>query len=103
MTPQAISERIITLCQNPDTALQAIHLFLQHGKAQSSALSAIYQRVMTDGDVDGAYYLAVLALQVDDLPFDGKPLVDLVMQKGEESAKQALLAKLPAEFSMQSH
>lgn len=90
-----LSERIIALCATPHSALQAIHLFIQHGQATSSALLAIYDRVMADNDVDGAYYLASFAQTVDDLPFDGAVLVDMVMTQGDENMKLALLEKLP--------
>lgn len=97
MATQKFSQSIITLCQTPSTALQAIHLLITHGSASESAFCAIYDRVMADNDVDGAYYLAVFAQQIDDLPFDGKPLIDVVMKSGDHAMKVALIDKLPKE------
>ena len=57
----SISEQIISLCQNPNTALQAIHLLIANNGASESAFRAVYDRVMVDNDVDGAYYLANFA------------------------------------------
>ena len=90
-----ISEQILTLCETPNTALQAIHLIIQHGGAGELAWQVVYNRVMADRDVDGAYYLANFAMQVQDLPFDGLPLVELVLTAGAEHMKLALLDKLP--------
>lgn len=89
------SDDIITLCQKSGTALQAIHTMMTHGKITERALSAIYQRVLTDNDADGAYYLASLAQKNDDLPFDVVPLVQMVMASDDAMMKQALLDKLP--------
>ena len=53
--------------------------------------------------MDGAYYLAVLAQKIDDLPFDALPLVELVLTQGDEHAKLSLWEKLPqaAKLSLQ--
>lgn len=90
-----ISQEILSICENPNTALKAIHLIIQHGGASELAWQVVHQRVMTDGDVDGAYYLASFAQKIDDLPFDAMPLVELVMTKGDDAMKLALLDKLP--------
>lgn len=92
-----ISEQILTLCQSPNTALQAIHLIIQHGGAGELAWQVVYNRVMTDGDVDGAYYLANFAMQVQDLSFDGLPLIQLVLEHGDENMRLSLLDRLPAD------
>lgn len=91
-----ISEQIVTICQNPNSALQAIHLLLVNGQASTSAFYAIYQRVLEDDDVDGAYYLAVFA-QNNELPFDVVPLIKLVLIQGKQELRLALLDKLPKE------
>lgn len=90
-----ISEQILTLCESPNTALQAIHLIIQHGGAGELAWQVVYNRVMADKDVDGAYYLANFAMQVQDLPFDGLPLIELVLKQGDDNMRLALLDKLP--------
>lgn len=95
-----ISEQILTLCESPNTALQAIHLIIQHGGAGELAWQVVYNRVMADRDIDGAYYLAQFAQQVHDLPFDGLPLIELVLKEGDENMKLALLDKLPKEAKM---
>ncbi len=91
----SFDDDIITLCQTPHTALQAIHRLLTKGSIKSRALLAIYQRVLTDQDVDGAYYLAVLAQTIDDLPFDALPLVKMVLNGNDTNSKLALWEKLP--------
>lgn len=94
----SISEQIISLCQNPNTALQAIHLLIANNGASESAFRAVYDRVMADNDVDGAYYLANFAQKVDDLPFDGTPLIDMVMNGSDKNMKLSLIEKLPKEI-----
>ena len=94
----SISEQIISLCQNPNTAIQAIHLLIANNGASESAFRAVYDRVMVDNDVDGAYYLANFAQKVDDLPFDGTPLIDMVMNGSDKNMKLSLIEKLPKEI-----
>lgn len=94
----SISEQIISLCQNPNTALQAIHLLIANNGASESAFRAVYDRVMVDNDVDGAYYLANFAQKVDDLPFDGTLLIDMVMNGDDKNMQLALIEKLPKEI-----
>lgn len=89
-----ISEQIVSICQNSNSALQAIHLLLVNGQASTSAFYAIYQRVLEDDD--GAYYLAVFA-QNNELPFDVVPLIKLVLIQGKQELRLALLDKLPKE------
>ncbi|STZ55907.1 Uncharacterised protein [Moraxella lacunata] len=93
-----ISEQVISLCQKPNTSLQAIHLLIANNGASETAFRAIYDRVMADNDVDGAYYLANFAQKVDDLPFDGTPLIDMVMNSDDKNMKLALIEKLPKEI-----
>lgn len=93
-----ISQKIIKLCQAPHTALQAIHLLIGHNGASESAFRAIYERVMSDQDVDGAYYLATFAQKIDDLPFDGLPLIDLVMNSNDKNMKLSLIEKMPKDI-----
>lgn len=83
-----ISEQIINLCQNPNTALQAIHLLIANNGANKSAFRAIYDRVMADNDVDGAYYLASFAQKVDDLPFEGLSLIKMILEFGDDNDKK---------------
>lgn len=92
-----ISEEILTLCEQPNTALKAIHLIISHGGAGELAWQVVYNRVMEDDDIDGAYYLASFAQKIDDLPFEVLPLVRLVMASDDEPMKQALLDKMPDE------
>lgn len=94
----SISEQIISLCQKPNTALGAIHLLIANNGASESAFRAVYDRVMADNDLDGAYYLANFAQKVDDLPFDGTPLIDMVMNGDDKNMKLALIEKLPKEI-----
>lgn len=92
-----ISEEILTLCEMPNTALKAIHLIIQHGGAGELAWQVVYRRVLADGDVDGAYYLASFAQKVDDLPFEVLPLIELVMNDGDKNMKLSLIEKMPKE------
>ncbi|MDO4441895.1 MAG: hypothetical protein Q4B81_06905 [Moraxella sp.] len=98
MNSLTISEQIIDLCQRPSTALQAIHLLIANNGASESAFLAVYDRVMMDNDVDGAYYLAVFAQKIDDLPFDGTPLIEMVMNGDDKAMKLSLIDKLPKEM-----
>lgn len=100
-TVKQISEQIISICNTPYTALQAIHLMMRHGGASQLAWQTLYHRVMSDDDVDGAYYLASFAQKIDDLPFEVLPLVSLVLTKGDENMRLALLDKLPEDGKTQ--
>lgn len=53
---------------------------------------------MSDQDVDGAYYLASFAQKIDDLPFDGLPLIDLVMNSNDKNMKLSLIEKMPKDM-----
>lgn len=101
MSMPNISEQVISLCQKPNTVLQAIHLLIANNGASKSAFRAVYDRVMADNDVDGAYYLAVFAQKVDDLPFDGTPLIDMVINGDDKNMKLGLIEKLPKEIQQQ--
>ena len=91
----ALGQQIITLCQTPHTALQAVHLLYRAGRATQAVFLAVYDRTMCDCDVHAAYYLVNFALQIDDLPYDGRPLVEMIMRDGDEAMRQKLSAKLP--------
>lgn len=91
----SVSQEIIKLCKHPNTALQAIHLAIAHHGASRQAFLTMYERVMADNDVDGAYYLASLAQNIDDLPFDGKPLIEMVMNGDDKQMKLSLIDKMP--------
>ena len=88
-----ISEQIISLCQKPNTALRAIHWLIANNGASESAFCAVYDRVMMDNDVNGAYYLAVFAQKVDDLPFDGVPLIAMVINGRDNQMNLFLMEK----------
>ncbi|UNU73619.1 hypothetical protein LU293_01515 [Moraxella nasovis] len=90
-----ISNDILILCENPNTALQAIHLIMMAGGAGELSWQVVYNRVMADGDVQAAYYLIAFAQKTDDLPFDVLPLIHMVLDKGDEKLKSAMLDKLP--------
>ena len=91
----SVSTQIINLCQHPNTALQAIHLAIAHHGVSGQAFLAMYERVMADNDVDGAYYLASFAQKIDDLPFDGTPLIEMVMNGDDKQMKLSLIDKMP--------
>ncbi|OOR87147.1 hypothetical protein B0181_10985 [Moraxella caviae] len=96
-----VSAEILTLCESPNTALQAIHKIIGAGGAGELSWQVVYQRVMADQDVQGAYYLATFAQKIDDLPFDARPLIDMVMAHGDDALKNALLDKLPKQAKEQ--
>lgn len=101
MTTPEISQKIIALCQTPKTALQAIHLLIASNGASEQAFMALYERVMADNDVDGAYYLASFTQKIDDLPFDGTPLIDMVISGDDKNMKLSLIEKMPKEVQGQ--
>lgn len=94
---QETSQHIIALCQEPNTALQAIHLIISVQGASVGAWQAVYQRVITDNDAQAAYYLVNFAQKIDDLPFDARPLIELILNHGDDTLKDNMLAKLPPE------
>ncbi|MDO5651508.1 MAG: hypothetical protein Q4G13_05155 [Moraxella sp.] len=90
-----ISEDILTLCEMPNTALNAIHLIIIAGGAGELAWQVVYNRVMADNDSKAAYYLIGFAQKIDDLPFDALPLIELVLSGNDEHLKSLMLSKLP--------
>ena len=92
---KAESARIIEVANTePHSALRCIHLLSVAGGATEATYLAIEQRIMTDQDPAGAYYLALLAQSTLDLPIDVRQLVELVVAQGDNQQRLALLKNL---------
>ena len=90
------STRIIDIAGNePHSALKCIHQLSVAGGATEATYIAIEQRIVADQDTAGAYHLALLAQSTPDLPIDVRQLIELVVNKGDNQQRLALLKNLP--------
>ena len=89
------STRIIEIAGNePYSALKCIHQLSVAGGATEATYVAIEQRIVADQDTAGAYHLALLAQNTPDLPIDARQLIELVVNKGDNQQRLALLKNL---------
>lgn len=90
------STRIIDIAGNePNSALKCIHQLSVAGGATEATYVAIEQRVVADQDTAGAYHLALMAQNTPDLPIDARQLIELVVNRGDNDQRLALLKNLP--------
>ena len=90
------SLRIIDIAASePYSALKCIHQLSVAGGATEATYVAIEQRIVADQDAAGAYHLALLAQNTPDLPIDARQLIELVVNKGDNQQRLALLKNLP--------
>lgn len=90
------SLRIIEIADNEaNSALKCIHQLSVAGGATEATYIAIEQRIVADQDAAGAYHLALLAQSTPDLPIDARQLIELVVTKGDNQQRLALLKNLP--------
>lgn len=90
------STRIIEMANNEDfSALRCIHQLSVAGGATEATYTAIEQRIVADQDAAGAYHLALLAQNTPDLPVDARQLIEIVVNKGDNEQRLALLKNLP--------
>ncbi|MGP9687557.1 hypothetical protein ACT3TH_00170 [Psychrobacter sp. AOP22-C1-C5] len=90
------SLRIIEIANNEsNSALKCIHQLSVAGGATEATYIAIEQRIVADQDPAGAYHLALLAQSTPDLPVDARQLIELVVNKGDNQQRLALLKNLP--------
>lgn len=89
------STRIIEIAGNePHSALKCIHQLSVAGGATEATYIAIEQRIVADQDSAGAYHLALLAQNTPDLPIDARQLIEMVVNKGDNPQRLALLKNL---------
>ncbi|WP_227669933.1 hypothetical protein [Psychrobacter sp. N25K4-3-2] len=90
------STRITEIAGNEsNSALKCIHQLSVAGGATEGTYIAIEQRVVADQDTAGAYHLALMAQNTPDLPIDARQLIELVVNKGDNDQRLALLKNLP--------
>ena len=93
---QSESLRIIDIAaREPHSALKCIHQLSVAGGATEATYVAIEQRIVADQDAAGAYHLALLAQNTPDLPIDARQLIEMVVKKGDNAQRLALLKNLP--------
>lgn len=91
-----LSESLIAIATNePHSALKCIHQLSVAGGATHATYLAIEQRIVADQDAAGAYHFALLAQNTPDLPIDARQLIELVIHKGDNAQRLALLKNLP--------
>ena len=90
------STRIIDIADNEsNSALKCIHQLSVAGGATEATYLAIERRIVADQDIAGAYHLALLAQSASDLPIDVRQLIEMVVEKGDNQQRLALLKNLP--------
>lgn len=90
------SMRIIAIADNEsNSALKCIHQLSVAGGATEATYLAIERRIVADQDIAGAYHLALLAQSTPDLPIDVRQLIEMVVEKGDNQQRLALLKNLP--------
>lgn len=90
------STRIMDIADNErHSALRCIHQLSVAGGATSATYLAIERRIIADQDTAGAYHLALLAQNTPDLPIDVRQLIEIVVEKGDNAQRLALLKNLP--------
>ena len=90
------STRIMDIAASePYSALKCIHQLSVAGGATEATYVAIEQRIVADKDAAGAYHLALLAQNTPDLPIDARQLIEMVVKKGDNAQRLALLKNLP--------
>lgn len=90
------SKRIIDIADNEShSALRCIHQLSVAGGATKATYLAIERRIVADQDIAGAYHLALLAQGTSDLPIDVRQLIEMVVEKGDNQQRLALLKNLP--------
>lgn len=90
------SARIIDIADNEShSALRCIHQLSVAGGATEATYLAIERRIVADQDIAGAYHLALLAQGTSDLPIDVRQLIEMVVEKGDNQQRLALLKNLP--------
>ncbi len=90
------STRIIDIADNESSsALKCIHQLSVAGGATEATYLAIERRIVADQDSAGAYHLALLAQSTPDLPIDVRQLIEMVVNKGDNQQRLALLKNLP--------
>ena len=92
---QASLQMIEMATNEPHSALKCIHQLNVMGGATEKAYAAIEQRILTDQDPAGAYHFALMAQNTPDLPIDVRQLVEVVIDKGDNQQRLALLKNLP--------
>lgn len=89
------STRLIDMAgSEPHSALKCIHQLSVAGGATEATYVAIEQRIVADQDAAGAYHLALLAQNTPDLPIDARQLIEMVVNKGDNDQRLALLKNL---------
>ena len=89
------STRIIEIAGNePHSALKCIHQLSVAGGATEATYIAIEQRIVADQDAACAYHLALLAQNTPALPIDARQLIEMVVNKGNNQQRLALLKNL---------
>lgn len=91
-----VSSRIIDIADNEsNSALKCIHQLSVAGGATQATYLAIERRIVADQDTAGSYHMALLAQGTSDLPIDVRQLIEMVVEKGDNQQRLALLKNLP--------
>lgn len=91
---QTAANDIIMIADNQsNSALNCLHKIQVLGGTTQKAYQAVQQRILTDGDIHGAYHAVAMVQQTPDLPFDVPKLVELMLQS-DDSERNVMLLRL---------
>ncbi len=91
---QQQAQDIILIAESQsNSALGCLHKINVLGGTTEKAYQAVQQRIVTDGDIHGAYHAIAMTQQTPDVPFDVPVLVDIILQS-QHADKNPLLLRL---------
>lgn len=91
---QSANDIIMIADNQSNSALNCLHKIQVLGGTTEKAYQAVQQRILTDGDIHGAYHAVAMVQQTPDLPFDVPKLVEMVLQSHDNDRKPMLLRLL---------
>lgn len=92
---QTAANDIILIAEHQtNSALNCLHKIQVLGGTTEKAYQAVQQRIVTDGDIHGAYHAVAMVQQTPDLPFDVPKLVEMVLDSSDSERNPMLLRLL---------
>lgn len=61
----------------------------------------VNNRTLSDKDIKSAMYLLKFLNKIDDLPFEGLPLIKMILEFGDDNDKKNMMNELPEAAKVQ--
>lgn len=91
---QAANDIILIAEHQSNSSLGNLHKIQVLGGTSEKAYQAVQHRILTDGDIHGAYHAVAMVQQTPDLPFDVPTLVDMIITSSDKDRNPMLLRLL---------